>query len=97
MEKITISWTTQAKDSLKSIYDFYKKKSLQGAINIKKDLLESPKSIRFSKQYQVDEINPKYRRIVVRDYKVLYTANKNKVTIIDIIASKESPSVLRKI
>lgn len=97
MEKITINWTTQAKESLKSIYDFYKKKSLQGAQNVRKDLLQSPKSIQFAKQYQVDDINPKYRRIIVRDFKVLYKVNKNKIEVVDIIGSKQSPSTLRKI
>jgi len=69
---INIVWTLQAKESLKEIYDYYKKKSLQGAKNVKNDILKSPKTIHYSKQYQVDDINAKYRRIVVRDFKVLY-------------------------
>lgn len=97
MEKISIIWTVQAKESLKSIYDFYKEKSPQGAQNVRKDLLQSPKSIQFAKQYQVDEINPKYRRIIVRDFKVLYKVNKNKIEVVDIIGSKQSPSTLEKI
>lgn len=72
MGQITVVWTKQAKESLKSIYEYYRDKSPQGAKNVKKDLLKSPKTIEFSRQYQVDEINPKYRRIVVRDFKVLY-------------------------
>lgn len=70
MGKIAIVWTLQAKESLKTIYNYYKEKSPQGARNVKNELLQSPKTIAFSKQYQVDEINPKYRRIVVRDFKV---------------------------
>jgi len=62
MEKRVIIWTLQAKASLKSIYDYYKGKTPQGAVNVKNDLLQSPKTIAFSKQYQVDDINPKYRR-----------------------------------
>jgi len=97
MEKLTIIWTRQAKESLKSIYDYYKEKSVQGAKNVKNDILQSPKTIRFSKQYQVDDINPKYRRIVVRDFKVLYKERKNRIEIIDIISSKQSSSVLKKL
>lgn len=97
MDKLIIIWTNQAKSSLKSIYDYYKEKSLKGANNVKNDILQSPKTIRFSKQYQLDDINPKYRRIVVRDYKVLYKGNKNRIEIIDIISTKRSPSILKKI
>ncbi len=92
-----IVWTLQAKESLKSIYDYYKNKSPQGAKNVRNDLLQSPKTIAFSRQYQVDEINPKYRRIVVRDFKVIYKESAKKIEIIDIISTKQSPSKLRKI
>ena len=73
MDELKIIWTDQAILALKDIYDFYKNKSLQGAKKVKLNILQSPKTIYFAKQYQIDDINPKYRRIVVRDYKVLYT------------------------
>lgn len=60
MVNFIIIWTKQARAELKKIYDFYKKKSLQGARNVRSDLLQSPKTIYFSKQYQVDDINPNY-------------------------------------
>ncbi len=50
METVKIIWTKQAKVAVKSIYNFYKEKSLQGAKNVKSDILQSPKAIRFSKQ-----------------------------------------------
>lgn len=53
MESLKIIWTKQARTSVKNIYNFYKEKSLQGAKNVKSDLLQSPKAIRFSKQYQM--------------------------------------------
>lgn len=59
------------KESLKDIYDFYKEKSPGRALNVKNDLVRSPKTIGFAKQNQEDDINPKYRRIVVRDFKGL--------------------------
>jgi plasmid stabilization system protein ParE len=45
MTKPKIVWTKQAKEALKSIYDYYKSKSLQGERNVKSDLLKSPKTI----------------------------------------------------
>lgn len=93
MGKRVIVWTLQAKNSLKSIYDYHKEKSPQGARNVKNDLLQSPKTISFSKPYQVDEINSKYRRIIVRALQGIG----EKIEIIDIISAKQSPSKLRKI
>lgn len=92
--KVKIEWTRQAKESLKDIYDFYKDKSPQGALNVKNDLLRSPKTISFAKQYQVDDVNPKYRRIVVRDYKVLYKEVDKRIVVIDIVGSRQSPNIL---
>ena len=97
MDKITIVWTQQARESLKSIYNYYKDKSPQGAKNVKDDLLRSPKTIAFAKQYQVDEINPKYRRIIVRAFKVLYKEITNKIVIVDIISTRQSPSKLKEV
>lgn len=83
-----VVWTDTAKDQLKTIYNYYKEKSLQGAINIKNDILSSTKSIHFVDQYQKDEIEPEYRRIIVRDYKILYLADKEVVYIIRLFSTK---------
>lgn len=91
MAGFKIIWTDQAKAALKHIYDYYKNKSIQGAKNIKSDLLKSPKTILFAKQYQLDDINIKYRRIIVRDYKVLYKEENGVIQIVDIISSRQSP------
>ncbi|REE01202.1 type II toxin-antitoxin system RelE/ParE family toxin [Marinoscillum furvescens] len=95
MEKLKIIWSNQAKEALRKIYEYYKDKSLSGAKNVKSDLLKAPKTIYFSKQYQIDDINPKYRRIVVRDYKILYKEHNNTIQIVDIISTKQSPDILK--
>lgn len=96
METVKIIWTKQAKVAVKSIYNFYKEKSLQGAKNVKSDILQSPKAIRFSKQQQIDDINPNYRRIVVRDYKLLYKEKGNTIQILDVVSTKQSPEKLKR-
>jgi plasmid stabilization system protein ParE len=96
MSELKIVWSKQAKEALKSIYDYYKDKSRQGASNVKSDLLSSPKTIVFAKQYQVDDINPNYRRIVVRDFKVLYKEENGIIKVVDIVSSRQSPEVLKK-
>lgn len=97
MGNLRIVWTIQAKESLKAIFDFYKLKSPQGAERLKHHILMSPKAILFSKQFQVDDINPKYRRIVVRDFKVLYKEDQNQIVVIDVISTKKSPDALRDV
>ncbi len=94
MGKFTINWSKQARESLKEIYDFYKERSIEAARHMKADLLNSPKTIYFSKQYQIDDINPKYRRIVVRHYKVLYKEVNGTIQVIDIISTLQSPEIL---
>ena len=94
MNNLKIVWTNQAKEAIKSIYNYYKGKSLQGAKNVKSDLLRSPKTILFSKQYQIDEINPNYRRILVRDYKILYKEKEDVIQIMDVVSTKQSPDIL---
>lgn len=96
MIKLKIIWSIQAKEALKSIYNYYKDRSPQGAKNVKSDLLNSPKSIVFANQYQADDINPKYRRLIVRHYKVLYTEEKGVIEVIDIVSTIQSPEVLEK-
>lgn len=95
MEEVKIIWTKQAKLAVKNIYDFYKFKSLQGAKNVKSDILKSPKTIYFLKQYQLDEINPNYRRLIVRDYKLLYKVKGNTIQILDVICTKQNPEKLK--
>ena len=92
--RLKIIWTNQAKEALKSIYDYYKDKSIHGARKVKSDLLQSPKAIYYSRQYQVDDINPKYRRIIVRDYKVLYKEDGGTLQVMDIVSTRQSPEIL---
>ena len=96
MSNYKIIWAAQAKQDLKEIYEYWKKKSVQGAKNVRLDILNSPKTIYYAKQYQVDDINPKYRRIVVRTfYKVLYRQQNNNIYIMGVITTHQSPDVLK--
>ena len=96
MGNYKIIWTLQAKQDLKNIYEFWKTKSVLGAKNVRSDILKSAKTVYYAKQYQVDDINPKYRSIVVRTYyKVLYREIKNTIYIMGVISTHQSPDVLK--
>ena len=96
MGKFKIIWTNQAKAEVKKIYDYYKEKSPQGAKNVRTDLLQSPKTIYFSRQYQIDDINPKYRRIIGKgDYKVLYKEEAEVIIVVDVVSVRQSTEILQ--
>jgi len=91
MEKfLKVVWTTTAKNQLRTIFDYYKEKSVQAASNIKNEILDSTKNVSFSEQYQKDEIEPKYRRIIVRDYKILYLVEGEIIYISKIFSTKRN-------
>ena len=91
-----VDWTDTAKSVLRKIFNYHVEYSRSSAENLVNEIIDAADSIVFAKQYQVDEINPNYRRIVVRDYKILYNEQKNTIQIMDIVNTKQSPEELRK-
>ncbi|MDN3596833.1 type II toxin-antitoxin system RelE/ParE family toxin [Zunongwangia endophytica] len=89
MGKITqVVWTRQAREALTSILD-YRYKDLPAARKIvRKDIIEASKKIVFAEQYQQDEIFSNYRRIIVRDYKLLYKHQNEMVYILNVVCTK---------
>lgn len=91
-QSIKVIWDNIAKEDLKLIFDFIKVKSPQGAKNVVGDILNQIKNIRFVEQYQADEIlGEPYRRIIVRDYKVVYKVqNEAEIKILQIFDTRQS-------
>jgi plasmid stabilization system protein ParE len=85
-------WTKTAKMQLRVIYQNYKVKSLQGAKTIKDEILQATKGIHFAEQYQRDEIEPEFRKIIVRHYKILYLEENGIVFIATIFDTRQYPS-----
>jgi plasmid stabilization system protein ParE len=96
MRTLKIQWTIQAQASLKTIYLYHKENSSQGANKLRNEIFNKVRNIRFAQQYQVDEINPKYRRIIVRHYKILYQEIQDTLWVMDLISTRQSPEVIKK-
>lgn len=98
MESLQIIWSNQAKQQLKEIYQYlkYHKNTPQGAESVKRDILDATKSLHFSEQYQKDDINANYRRIIVRDYKLVYKVDNQRILILKIFHAKQNPDKLLK-
>ena len=91
-----IKWSAEAKADVKKIYDFIKNKSVQGAKNVVTDIRTAPNKIIFSKQYSIDDYAIACRKIVVRNYKILYTIDiENQfINIISVFDTRQSPDKL---
>ena len=94
---IKILWDIQAKADLKLIFEFNKLKSLQGAKNVIRDIVAQSNNIYFVEQYQVDEcLGEPYRRMIVRDYKIIYKIHSaTEIRILQIFDNRQNPVKLK--
>ena len=82
-----VVWTREARKSLKAILD-YRYKDIPSARKILRSaIINSSKEIVFATQYQRDEVFSNYRKISVRDYKILYKEIKGVVYIMNVVCS----------
>ncbi|TDP60700.1 type II toxin-antitoxin system RelE/ParE family toxin [Flavobacterium dankookense] len=95
---IQILWDNQAKADLKLIFEFIKLKSPQGAKNVVRDIVLQSKNIHFTEQYQVDEfLGEPYRRMVVRNYKIIYKVqSETEIRILQIFDTRQNPIKIKK-
>ncbi len=95
---IAILWDNQAKADLKLIFDFLYLKSPQGAINVVREIVSQSKNIHFTEQYQVDEfLGEPYRRMIVRDYKIIYRVHSDiDIRILRIFDTRQNHSNLKQ-
>jgi plasmid stabilization system protein ParE len=97
MSNLKIIWTQKAKTQLRAIFDYYKERSPQGAKNIKDEILKASKELRYVEQYQQDDIEPEFRRIIVRHYKLLYSEEGEGIVFIArIFDTRQNPSKQKK-
>ena len=91
----SIIWTLKAEMDLTDVSEnikFYTK-SERASQNVIRDILLTIRSIKYINQYQVDVfLGEPYRRIIVRDYKVVYKKEKdNGILILAIIPTRKRP------
>jgi len=90
--KLVVSWTQNAKEDLKEIYISLKKEvSKETALKIRDELFDCTDSIFFVEQFQLDEYRLDCRRIIIRNYKVLYQFKDNSIFVIRVFNSFQNP------
>ncbi|MBF4517159.1 type II toxin-antitoxin system RelE/ParE family toxin [Flavobacterium sp. ANB] len=90
--KFEIFWTLNAKEDLKEIYVSLKKStSKETALKIRDELFNSTEDIVFVEQFQFDEYRFDCRRMIIRNYKILYQFKENSIFVIRIFNSFQNP------
>jgi plasmid stabilization system protein ParE len=87
-----IFWTTNAKLDLKDIYlSLEQNISLPVATKITDEIFGSLNSITFTDQFQIDEYRIDCRRIITRNYKILYQFHHNTIYVVRIFNTFQDP------
>lgn len=96
--KLKIQWSFKAQADVKQIYfDLLKRNSKAVSQKIKDEILVAPESIIFPEQYQIDECITECRRIVIRNYKILYLTEGEIITVISVFNTHRHPSKMKEI
>ena len=92
-QKPLIKWSAEAIDDLKAIYyNLLLRNSPENALKIRNEIFLAARNIIFPEQFQVDEFYNKYRRIIIRNYKVLYSIDGRIINITSVISSYQDSS-----
>ena len=96
IQKYTISWSDRAKLDVKHIYlHLLNKNSKSSSQKIRDEIINAPKTIVFPEQFQFDEYLVECRRIIVRNYKILYLVQNTTIHIVSIFNSHNHPSKMK--
>lgn len=91
--KPTVVWTAKAETDLKAIYyNLKEKNSTDISDRIRDEIFAAPNHIVFPEQFQFDEYRTNFRRIIVRNFKILYETKHNIITVISVIDCRRLPS-----
>ena len=87
-----IVWTSKSFEDISNIHYYLSEKlSLETANKIIDEIYESPKTISFLEQFQVDEYRKDCRRIIIRNYKILYHSSEDEIYIVRVFNTFQHP------
>ncbi len=92
-----IHWSDEANSDLDEIYEFYLEHSPDKASQNLIDLISEAEEIIFTKQWQVDEFDSTFRRIIVkRKFRVVYKIINEVILITAVYPTKKNPEDFRR-
>jgi plasmid stabilization system protein ParE len=94
--KLFISWSARAKLDIRLLYlHLLNSNSIETSRKIRDEIIAAPKTIIFPEQFQHDDYMTDYRRIIVRNYKILYYHKDTTIFIISVFNSHRNPSIMK--
>lgn len=97
-ENISLIWSENALKDLETIYFFLCQNSVSAAGNIIDAVYSKTEQLLikgFAESVQTDDINPKYRRLIEGNYKILYRLNQHKIIIHGVFDCRQNPKKLK--
>jgi len=89
-----IIWTLAVVDDLEQIHFFYADKSISAATRIIENIIDKAESLKFTEQYQKDDLNPNYHRLFVRHFKLVYKIGGNNILILRAFDCRSNPDTM---
>jgi plasmid stabilization system protein ParE len=88
----SVIWTSKSFDDISNIHHYLSNKiSVETANKIIDEIYQAPNSITFVEQFQIDEYRKDCRRIIVRNYKILYYIKDSEIFIIRVFNTFQNP------
>ena len=79
----SVIWTSKSFEDISNIHNYLSNKiSIETANKIIDEIYQAPNSITFVEQFQIDKYRKDCRRIIVRNYKILYHIKDSEIFII---------------
>ena len=89
----SVIWTSKSFEDISNIHNYLSNKiSTETANKIIDEIYQAPNSITFVEQFQIDEYRNDCRRIIVRNYKILYHIKDFEIFIIRVFNTLQDPT-----
>ncbi len=89
----SVIWTSKSFEDISNIHNYLSNKiSIETANKIIDEIYQAPNSITFVEQFQIDEYRKDCRRIIVRNYKILYHIKDFEIFIIRVFNTLQDPT-----
>lgn len=90
--KFKVIWTNKSLTDIEDIFDYLKfKVSTESASEIIDEIYAAPQNIIFVNQFQIDQFRKDCRRIIVRNFKILYYSENEIIYIVRVFNTYQNP------
>ncbi len=89
----SVIWTSKSFEDISNIHHYLSNKiSSETANKIIDEIYQAVNSITFVEQFQIDEYRKDCRRIIVRNYKILYYIKDSEIFVIRVFNTLQDPT-----